>query len=170
MMMAAAVVILDTCVLISFAQVHRFDILSGLSGVEFFTTEHVLGEITDEKQREQVELQIRSGLISVCKLTNPDIMQMFFEMRKYIGSGEASCIALARENNWIVGSDDKQKVPRMILEHLGKDRLTTTRQLLQKAVNQGVLDSEEADNMQKELEDISTTRVASKVSTLHRNL
>ena len=113
MIMAVAAVVLDTCVLISFAQVHRFDILQGLEAVEFLTTEHVLGEITDEKQKEEVELQIKSGLISIHKLTNPAVMQMFFEMRRYIGPGEASCIALASENNRIVGSDDKKKVPRI---------------------------------------------------------
>ncbi len=164
MIMAVAVVVLDTCVLISFAQVHRFDILKDLGGVEFLTTEHVLEEITDEKQREEVELQIRSGLISIYKLTNPDVIQMFFEMRRYIGPGEASCIALASENNWIVVSDDKKKVPRMVSEHLGKDRLITTKQLLQKAIDQGVIDWREAENMQKELENISKTRVAAKVA------
>lgn len=161
-MMAVAVVVFDACVLISFAQVHRFDILRGLGGVEFLITEHVLEEITDEKQREEVELQIRSGLISIQKITNPATLQFFFEIRSRIGPGEASCIALARENNWIVGSDDKKKVPRMISELLGKDHLITTNQLLRKAIDQGVIDAREAEDIQRKLKQISKKRIAMK--------
>ncbi len=91
-------------------------------------------------------------------------MQMFFEMRRYIGSGEASCIALASGNNWIVVSDDKKKVPRMVSEQLGKDRLITTKQLLRKAIDQGVIDSGEAEDIQKELEQISKKKLTMKVA------
>jgi len=159
MMMAVAVVVLDTCVLISFAQVHRFDILQDLAGVEFLTTEHVLEEITDEKQREEIELQIRSGLISIQKLINPATIQMYFEMRRYIGPGEASCIALAIENNWIVGSDDKKKVPGLVSEHIGDNHLITTKQLLRRAIDQVIIDSEEAEDIQRTLEQISRERI-----------
>jgi predicted nucleic acid-binding protein len=161
-MIAATVIVLDACVLISFAQVHRFDILRGLGGVEFLTTEHVLKEITDEEQKLEVELQIRSGLIRIHKLINSDAMQMFFEMRKYIGPGEASCIVLAKENNWIVGSDDKRKVPRIISEHLGKETLITTKQILQMAIDQKVIDDTEAEGFQVELKQISRMKIAMK--------
>jgi len=159
-----AVVVLDACILISLVQVKRFDILSSLPEYRFVTTEHVLNEITDEQQMKDIQFEIQAATIEVFKLIDPVTMRLYFQLKERIGSGEASCIAIARENNWKVCSDDKRKVPSSVQKYLGSGALLIFKQLMQIASNSNVITDGEVTEIQEKLLEISRIRIALRVA------
>lgn len=161
--MVVTVVVLDACILISLSQVNRFDILTSLTDYSFVTTEHVLKEIIDERQSKDVQAQVETGTISVVRLLEPSTLRLYFQLRDRIGSGEASCIAIAQESNWLICSDDKRKVPAIAEKHLGAEALLTFEKLLRIASDISVIDAVEASEIQEELAEISRMKLAIKV-------
>ncbi len=161
--MSVSIVVLDACILISLAQVNRFDITENLEGYNFFTTEHVLKEIMDKQQLALINTQISSGVLEVIKLVEPSTLKLYFQLKARIGSGEASCIAIAKEKHWLVCSDDKRKVPTLVEAHLGKGALLTIDGLLDLATKGKVLNIETADEIRKSLIEISEMQLAERV-------
>jgi len=155
-----SVIILDTCVLIHFANLDRFDILSKISNTKFITTENVILEITNETQLQKVKLHINSNLIKVVKLTDDEVMIDYFTLCKRLGKGEASCIALATVNNWIVCTDDKKRVPKTVQNRLSSNHLLTTDCLLSIGVSKGILSKKEKSGILEKLSRISMERIA----------
>jgi len=153
------IIILDACVLIHFANLDRFDILQKMSDYKFFTSEHVVSEITNETQLKKVNHCISSGFIKVVKLTDIKVMKDFFTLCKRLGKGESSCIALATVNNWIVCSDDKKRVPQTVRNRLGPNHLLTTDILLSIAVSKGIISEGEKTRILEELTRISMERI-----------
>lgn len=155
-----SIIILDTCILIHFANLDRFNILKKMSDNEFLTTENVISEITNETQLKKVKHCINSGLIKVVKLIDTKVMEDYFNLCKRLGKGEASCIALATANNWIVCSDDKKRVPQTVRNRLGPNHLITTDSLIGIAVSKGIISEREKSEILKELTRISMERIA----------
>jgi len=144
-------VILDTCILIHFANANCFSILRELSGMEFITTQHVILEVTNKSQLKKVNDCINSDLIRVARLATPRIMEDYFSLCRRLGKGESSCIALASANNWIVCSDDKKRVPKTIKNRLGINHLATTGDLLETAVTQSIISETEKSEIQNRM-------------------
>lgn len=155
-----SVIILDTCVLIHFANLDRFDILSKISNTKFITTENVILEITNETQLSKVKHCINSDLIKVVKLTDDEVMKDYFTLCKRLGKGEASCIALATVNNWKVCTDDKKRIPKTVQNRLSSNHLLTTDCLLSIGVSKGIITEKEKLAILDELNRISMERIA----------
>ena len=155
-----SILILDTCVLIHFANLNRFDILQKMSDYKFLTSEHVISEITNGTQRKKVQPCINSDLIKIAKITDTEVMKDFFTLCKRLGKGESSCIALATANNWIVCSDDKKRVPQTVRNRLSPNHLLTTDSLLSIAVSKRIISKEEKSGILEELNRISLERIA----------
>ncbi|NOQ22362.1 MAG: hypothetical protein GQ565_06905 [Candidatus Aegiribacteria sp.] len=141
----------------------KLDILEQISNIEFLTTEHVIMEITNEAQKEKVQHCITTGLISVVDLTQPHLIEDYIKLNKRLGKGESSCIALATENNWIVCTDDKKRVPKTIFDRLGPNHLLTTDNLLDLAISQNIISEEEKTEINESLKRISAQRIAAVV-------
>ncbi|MCK5133846.1 MAG: hypothetical protein KAR40_17055 [Candidatus Sabulitectum sp.] len=162
-MTATTVIILDACVLINLADVGKLDILKQMSNIEFLTTKHVIMEVTNEAQKEKVQHCITTGLISVVDLTQPHVIEDYIKLNRRLGKGESSCIALATENNWIVCTDDKKRVPKTIFNRLGPNHLFTTNSLLDLAISQKIISEEDKTEIKENLKRISAQRIAAVV-------
>ncbi|MCK4505116.1 MAG: hypothetical protein KAW14_05830 [Candidatus Aegiribacteria sp.] len=158
--MVITVVVLDACILISLAQVNRFNVLSNLTDFNFVTTEHVLREITDEQQLKEVLGQVEARTLEVIRLVDPATMHLYFQLKDRIGSGEASCIAIASKNNWMVCSDDQRKVPGIAGNLLSLGALIRFDDLLRIAQAQGIISNIEISEIQAELIKISRMRLS----------
>ena len=146
-----AVVVCDACVLINFLVVGRLDLLSENPAFRFVVTEHVIEEITDLAQKENLAAALREGKIQQIDLTDPEGLALFAELRKTLGSGEAAAIALAAQRSWAIATDDSG-TRRQVESYLGRGRLLTTPGILLQAIRGGVLTVQEADGIKANLE------------------
>lgn len=84
----------------------------------------------------------------------------YIKLNKRLGKRESSCIALATENNWIVCTDDKKRVPKTIFDRLGPNHLLTTDSLLDLAISQKIISEGDKTEMKESLKRISAQRIA----------
>ena len=110
-------------------------------------------EITDRAQRAQLLKAIQDKTLRIIKITDPLDIQEYFQLRKVMGQGEAVCLTLAENKGWIVGTDEKRRVRREILERLGKWKQITTVDLMVLAIRSGVISIEQADAYKKTMEE-----------------
>lgn len=153
------VIILDACVLINFANTQSLSLFSGFMDTDFLTTANVMEEVTYPCQHEALQSCIKSGCLKVVELTDPETMKDFLSLRKRLGKGESSCIAMASANKWIVCSDDRKRVPGIVQQRLGKAYIITTEDLLGSAVSRGIIQEHDMQSILTSLKNISEERV-----------
>lgn len=145
------IVLLDTCILINMFRGECTDILGSLVQYDFRVTSHVVNEITDPEQQSVLRRLIEHGVLSVELVSdNSTIQDIEFYMHR-LAAGEASCLAVAKHNNWIVGTDDGLAI-RIVEREIASNKVITTPGLLVTAIRYGIVSIEEADSIKELLE------------------
>lgn len=144
-------VVCDTCVLITFMEVGRFDLLRRHGTYRFMITNHVREEITDQDQSAMLEEVLQSNDIAELELTSPDELTTYAHLRAFLGKGEAASIAAAQCRGYVVACDELRRTRREILSRLGPDRLLTSSDIIKACVNNRMLSQHDGDELQSEL-------------------
>jgi len=105
-------VICNTTLLSNFAVIDRVDLLSRALARPLFTTPEVIDEISAGVQAgyahlvalESLLLSVHSPFVIVSIL--PDELSTFRDVRLRLHAGEASCLAIAFQRKYILGTDD----------------------------------------------------------------
>ena len=126
--------------------------LGRLPGFNFVVTPDVVAEIVLPGQKEQVDNAVAAGALRVEGLAGPEMLALFAELRRLMGTGEAASLALAVSKGWAIASDEKKAFRREALARLGPGRILTTPGLYVLAIRAGVLSVEEADADKARLE------------------
>ena len=119
--------------------------LGRLPGFNFVVTPDVVAEIVLPSQKEQVDNAVAADALRVEGLAGPEMLALFAELRRLMGTGEAASLALAVHKGWSVASDEKRSFRREALARLGAGRILTTPGLYVVAIRSGLLSVEEAD-------------------------
>lgn len=98
--------VIDTDVLISLCKVARLDLIRDWPGVAFYTTDVNLRELEKPESRQCVATAIKSGILNVVNLTEPDALVDFANARKRIGDGEAAVVAVVQFGGDIAITND----------------------------------------------------------------
>ena len=117
-----------------------------------FRSQEVIIEITDVAQSELVQGAISSGSLGEVQLDSIPELQVYAQLVRTLGSGEAACLALAESRGWLIASDEKRKFYREAMVRLGQDRIINTAGILLKAIRLNVLNVDEADEAKALLE------------------
>lgn len=147
------IVVIDSNILINLFHISRLDLLGKIPSLRVFVPEHVVEEIKVRAQRIALLQTIENKTLRIVKITDPSEIQKYHQLHRVMGQGEAACITLAESNQWIVGTDEKGRVRREILEKLGKGKQLTTVDLVVMAIKSGVISIEQADDYKKTLEE-----------------
>ena len=139
------VIVTDANVLINLAITDHLALFSCIDELEFVTSEEVLTEVTVEWQRERVNRCIADGHLSTLRLESPEGLEVFADLRRVMGLGEASCLALAETNDWGIASDEKGVYRRVALARLGEQNLLTTVDIYVMAIKADCMTIEAAD-------------------------
>ncbi len=139
-------VLLDNTVLSNFSTVQRPDLIRAAFVEQVGTTEQAFREMQDG---------IAIGKIPACdwdwlaRVALTPVEQVQFEaLHEYMGMGEASCLAMAREREYRLATDDKDA--RRLARQLGIP-LTGTIGILAIVVKQGLIPLEEGDRLLHEM-------------------
>jgi predicted nucleic acid-binding protein len=146
------VIVTDQNVLINLIHVGRLDLLSALSDFRFVVPDHVVTEITTPEQRQQLQAALARHDLHQESLTAPQELALYTELHRFMGQGEAACLAMAESRGWIVASDERRRFRREVFSRLGEGRLVTTPGLFVLAIRVGCLSVNEADQMKAVLE------------------
>jgi predicted nucleic acid-binding protein len=147
------VVVLDASVLINFIHADCLDILGRLSNWTFVLPEQVEQEVTRPEQARVLKTAIVRGFIRRQVVSSPRALACYAELLGTgIGKGEASCLAIAIEQGWIVASDERGRFFKVACERVGSGRLVNTPGLLLWAIRSGVISIAEADRIKVTLE------------------
>lgn len=102
----------DTVTLSNFALCDRFDLLVKRFGTALILTEQVRVELAQGRSAGYIKLAliedaVAAGRISVAATMTPGEIQLFRDLILVTGSGEASCITMARHRGGVVVTDDR---------------------------------------------------------------
>lgn len=102
----------DTVTLSNFTLAGRLDLLVTRYGRRALVTHAVLDELTDGvvagfAALRQVEAAVARGALARAKPLSPDERDLYRQLLRTLGPGEASCIACAKTRGGIVVSDDR---------------------------------------------------------------
>ena len=139
------IVITDANVIINLVVTDGLRLLRDIPEHDFVIPEDVLAEVTHEVQRRQVEAALAEGYLTLVRVEALEDLGRFADLRRVMGSGEASCLALANANGWTVASDEKRAFKREATRLLGAERIITTVDILLLSIRAGLLTVEEAD-------------------------
>ena len=145
------IVILDTNIVINFLKIKRVDLLRQ-HPFEFKITDHILDEITYEKQRDLLEKSISDGTFEQVSLATMEELVIFAKLtsRGNLGMGECSAIAYAIYHKHTLAIDDglATKVAKNMAEELmvGLEVLST-QDIILSLINEGILSISEADEI-----------------------
>lgn len=147
------VVATDTSVLINLIHAGRLDILGRLEGWTFAVPSQVEEEISRPEQAEALAQAVTRHVLRRETSTDPREIDRYAELvHLRIGRGEASCLAMALEREWMVASDERGRFLRVARERLGEGRLVNTPGLLLLAIRRAVISVDEADRIKAVLE------------------
>jgi predicted nucleic acid-binding protein len=146
------VVVTDANILINLIHAGRLDLLGALAAFEFVVPDHVVSEITVPVQRQALEISLTRGDLRQESITDPRELATYAELRRIMGSGEATCLAMAEARGWLIASDEKRRFRHEVIARLGEGRLVTTAGLLVLAIRAGVISVEEADEVKELLQ------------------
>lgn len=146
------VVIADANILINLCHAGLLRLLEELPGFEFVVSDEVDAEITDSDQRRQLEDLFGRGRVKRESLASTTELATYAALRAIMGSGEASCLALAQSRGFCVASDERRVFLREARTRIGEGRLLTTPGMFVLAIRAGLLTIETADAAKKTLE------------------
>ena len=102
----------DTVCISNFAMAHRLDLLTARYGRRLHVTQEALGEIIDGmaagySSLSAIEGAVTSGTIGLTSPFAAGERQLYQRLLRTLGSGEASCIVMAKTRKGIVATDDR---------------------------------------------------------------
>jgi predicted nucleic acid-binding protein len=104
----------DTCILVNFLRVGRFDLFCRHQEYRMVVTEHVQAELTDPAQLAICQAAVNAGEIDAIEITDIAELALFAEMSVRLGRGEAAAIAVAQSRGWAVATDEGGRTRREI--------------------------------------------------------
>jgi predicted nucleic acid-binding protein len=144
-------VIADTSFLVNFLTLDRMDILRGLQAYVFYAPNHVVAEVEYAEQRERLSVALAEGTVTELEITDPGEIALYDELRRFLGDGEAACLAVAATRRWVIATDEKRRLRREIFERLGEEYLLNTPGAIVAALRAGILTVPEAETIRGEL-------------------
>jgi len=148
---ARRIVVADTWVLINFLKIDRLDLLCEHSGYRILITEHVRDEVTRPEEVAVLEAGLEAGIMDEVELREMPAQELFAELNRVLGRGEAAAIAMAAVEGHAVALDEKGRARREARDRLGEGRLLTTPGVLLRCIELRVLTVDEADEIKDEL-------------------
>jgi predicted nucleic acid-binding protein len=142
----------DTCILINFALVDRFDLLTTLAEFRFCIPADVWEEIERPELRELIGQHLHSGELQLVRLDSPEELALFAVYRQVLGKGESACLAIAETRGWAIATDESKdrKWRRTIA---GKTlQILNTQTLILRSIHAGRISVQEADAIKARLE------------------
>jgi predicted nucleic acid-binding protein len=102
----------DTVTISNFALTGAFGLLVRRYGTSLSITEQVRSELAAGRARGYAQLYVVENALSCGSIASSGIMtgtesELFSRLLRTLGSGEASCIALARHRSGVVATDDR---------------------------------------------------------------
>ena len=96
---------------------------------------------------------MRGGWIGKVRITDLDEVNAYAQYRRQMDDGEAACLAVSVSRKWILACDEQKKrlIHREVQGKLGAGYLLNTIGILVKAIREGFLTIEEADQTKEEL-------------------
>lgn len=107
---------------------------------KFWLAENVKGEILDAAQLQAVQAAIARGLVVVVRVEETREIELYAEMRRFLGDGEAASLAIAQHRGWGFVSYEGRKLAREATTRLGATRFLRTPEVLARAVQAGLID------------------------------
>ena len=135
----ALCVAVDATVLINFLILKGVDILGRLQGYRFVIPDTADAEVIQPQQRIVLHRAFDSGFLERHVVTDPKELQVFAELLRVMGVGEAACLAAADHRGWLVASDEGRVFRRIAVERIGEDRILTTPTILAEAFTEGMI-------------------------------
>lgn len=146
--------LLDNTVISNFCQAGRLDILKSLLGDMGYVTTHVLSEARAGANLGKFSPDLMHAALSQgwLKATDPGpteypVMEGLLDV---LGRGEASCLAIAKQRQWVLATDDRKA--RQFATAMAV-QVTGTIGLLVAAVERGIASLEEANDLLHALSD-----------------
>jgi predicted nucleic acid-binding protein len=146
------VIVADANILINLCHAGLLSLLERLPGFEFIVSDEVNAEITQPAQRSQLDELFARGAVKCHSLASPSELGIYAELRASMGSGEASCIALAQSRGLYLASDERRAFLREVKARVGEGKLLTTPGLFVLAIRAGLLTIDAADAAKTALE------------------
>ena len=146
------VVVADANVLINFIHIGRLNLLGQLPGLSIVVPEHVVEEISNEAQADELHNAIESGFLAVTKITEFAEIARYSAFTKALGKGESACLALAESRGWMIASDEKRAFRRTAIDCVSEQRLLATPDLIIKTIQARLATVKEADQWKQILE------------------
>jgi len=128
------------------------DLCGALVELEFRVPDEVLAEILSPRERRAVEEALGAGILCRAAVTEPETLDIFADLRQFLGIGESACLALAARSGALVASDEKRRFLREAEARLGPGRVLNTAGLFLLGIRRGALSADEADEAKAVLE------------------
>jgi len=142
-------VVTDANIIINFLHIERLDILGSrlgsLRGLRFAIPDHVVDEITRERQASALARVMNEGLLDRLEITDLDEIQTLAGLLDRLGSGEAACLAIAMHRGFMLASDEKGYFRRIAIDRIGEERILGTAEIIIEAIRADVVGVAEAD-------------------------
>lgn len=150
MTVAPLIVVADASFLINFLNLDRMDLMDRHPS-KFWITDHVEDEVIEQSQQARLKAALENGILEKHPVVDSEDMDLFWKLRKELGSGESSAIAFALHRGYGLAIDDKKatKIARKRFKDL---QIIKTQDLLLSLVQKNLLDISEADYLKYELE------------------
>ena len=146
------VIVTDATVLINLIHVDRLNLLGSLAGYNFVVPPEVEAEVSVPAQADALARAFEAGHIERLSFTGTAELEVYAELVRMVGKGEAACLAMADVQHWYVASDERRRFLRLAKERLGPGRVVNTAGLFVLAIRAGLISVEDADEYKRTLE------------------
>lgn len=149
-------IVLDACMVISFGNVNRLDLLDTLRQDTICVSARARTVVVRDPARAVMEASISAGRLAVGTLdlensAEQQALQRYDARPMFRGRGDAEVLALAATRGYIVASDE-QAIRTAVINEFGVDRLARTADFLVWAVREGRLQVDDAERLLTELD------------------
>lgn len=165
-------VVLDACMVISFGNAGRFDLIDTLREDRVCVSARARSEIMRDPARAAMEASIASGRLCAEQIDveNPaeqEALQRYDARPAFRGRGDAEVMALADTRAYIVASDERA-IRSAVVAAWGAQRLAGTADFIVWAVREGRLLVDQAESVLAELD--SGSRILGQLRREGRNV
>ena len=147
-----SIVVADTSVIINLCHTGHLLLLGKTTTFEFLVPDEVIAEVIDPDQQRALGEALAAGALRRHSISSPEELGTFAELTQILGTGEAACLALAENRNWLVACDEKRLFLREARKRLGSDRILNTAGLYVLWIRAEIVSVAEADTAKGILE------------------
>jgi hypothetical protein len=109
---APRILVLDACVAVTFGNIARLDLITGIRGYQVAIGARARAEVSRDPARAEVQSAVSSGALSVAAIdlavpAEVAALADFDRRPAFRGRGEAEVLALARTRGYAVASDER---------------------------------------------------------------